>query len=134
MKTVVALLAALFLVLVHPVAGANAAQQALRMPPPGDCGDRVQAYARTGQPVNAWNIRVTGPGLTEILPGRAGRVFLVFHDDDDDEQRDVFIDDSHPLNVFATVNGRRVVIAVSATDINNRVTYCTKNIPFNHNP
>lgn len=134
MKTAVALIAAIVFVLVHPASGATAHQQDLRMPPPGDCGDRVQAYARTGQPVNAWNIRVTGPGLTDILPGRAGRVFLVFHDDDDDEQRDVFIDDSHPLNVFATVNGQRVQIVVSATDINNRLTYCTKTITFNHNP
>ncbi|WP_433261628.1 hypothetical protein ACQPZF_27355 [Actinosynnema sp. CS-041913] len=102
------------------------------MPPPPDCGDRIQVYARTQQPVNAWQLRVTGAGLSEILPGGAGRVFLSFDDDDASENRDVFIDSSHPLSVFAVVNGARIAIYVSVTDLDNRVTYCATTKNVNH--
>ncbi|WP_285504577.1 hypothetical protein [Actinokineospora sp. NBRC 105648] len=91
----------------------------------------MQAYARTGQPVNAWTVRVTGPGLTDILPGNAGKAFLAFDDDDATETREVFVDPSHPLNVFAVVNGT-VFITVSVTDVNVRRTYCAKTIRFAH--
>ncbi|MBB5960481.1 hypothetical protein FHS29_007105 [Saccharothrix tamanrassetensis] len=89
-------------------------------------------YARTQQPVNAWVLRVTGAGLTDILPGRAGRVFLTFDDDDASENRDVFIDASHPLNVSATVNGAVVHIYVSVTDVDNRVTICATTKRVDH--
>jgi hypothetical protein len=131
-SVIAALPIALATLLVSNSSASAAGSLADFMPPPPDCGDRIQVYARTQQPVNAWQLRVTGAGLTDILPGGAGRVFLTFDDDDASENRDVFIDPSHPLSVFAVVNGARITVFVSVTDLDNRVTHCSTTKNVNH--
>jgi len=141
LRNLLGLLAALVLVfpgsaaLAEPsVAASPVAAHAAEMPPPGDCGGRIGLYSWTGQPQHAWIVRVTGVDLSSLVPGGAGRAWMVFHDSDAAESRDVFFDRDHPLNITAGVNGPSVTVAISITDNDGRTTYCAENITKRHAP
>ncbi|MFB9904061.1 hypothetical protein [Allokutzneria oryzae] len=57
---------------------------------------------------------------------------MAFDDDDETEDKDIRFDRDHPLNTSATVNGLRIAIYVSITDLENTSTFCTKTIYFAH--
>lgn len=98
-----------------------------------ECGMTVQAFRRTGQPIDRWVVRITGPELyTIIYPARSGIADISIDDADGRESFTKPFDEFSPLNAVVTVNGPEVTITVNVTARPPNGNACDKRMVLKH--
>ena len=78
------------------------------------CGDSVQAFRRTGQPIDKWLVRITGPDLIRTIgsPLR-GEAEISIEDAGGRRNFAKPFDQHSPLNTYVYMNGDTATITVS---------------------
>lgn len=99
----------------------------------GPCGQAIQVFHRTGQPIDKWLVRITGPDLIKkVAPALRGEAIISIDDADGGRSITKPFDQHSPLNTYVYVNGATATIAVNVNPTPANGNGCDDKVVIKH--